>query len=265
MPDAVSITYKGKPLAELERLIDARITELGESAKDAVVATAINTLGSLRTLTRKAKAGAKHKHVQVEPVASLVPSITRKGGKRQPCLRNPAGQRIDKPPLRVVWAKRWTQGVRVSALHVFKVTPEWPRFPAYYCVAPSAELALKEERARADRRIKRRGGLARNLFAVAMGAISTRNPALEGGTQAQSLPKKFLRTSQGSVGGAYAVKIRDMLDYAALALSGGRQAIDLAMMKAANKTAGLIQQRLKQSGDLSQRFPTPFPEIKRRR
>lgn len=49
----------GRPVQELARLIERRGRILGESAKDAVVATAIDVLKSVRTATREKRPGRK--------------------------------------------------------------------------------------------------------------------------------------------------------------------------------------------------------------
>ena len=56
MPSAVTInpTYaNGRPLAVLEKLINRRLEILRQSRKDAVVATAITVLKSIRARTKR--------------------------------------------------------------------------------------------------------------------------------------------------------------------------------------------------------------------
>lgn len=264
MIGGVDITYAGdKPIAELERLIDVRMRRLGETAKDATVATAIDVLRSLRALTRKAKESRKPK-ATIEERSQYIPSMQSQGGRKVPCLRLRGGDRV-KPGLPLVWDKEYTTGFPIAQLHVYLVTPELPRFRPYLCVAPSASIALQKETARARRRIKARGGLARNMFSLAMGAISTRGGTMEGAASAQSIAQKYLKVRQGEAGETYSLEIRDQLDYALLALNGGKSAVDTAMMRSANKIAGMVKKALEARGDLAQDFETPFPEVKRRR
>lgn len=264
MDTGVTITYgDSKPLSELERLIDLRIRRLGETARDSTVATAIDVLRSLRALTRRAKESRRPK-ATIEERSQYIPSIQSLGGRRIPCLRTRGGERVE-PGLPLVWDKEFTGGFPLSALHVYLVTPELPRFRPYLCVAPSAGVARRKETARARKRIKARGGLARNMFSLAMGSISTRGNAMEGGTGVQALAQKYLEIRKGKSGDAYSLEIHDRLDYAVPALKGGKGAIDTAMMRAANKIAGMVKRKLALRGDLAQDLDTPFPDVKRRR
>ena len=69
----------------------------------------------------------------------------------------------------------------------------------------------------------------------------------------------------GGFGKGFELTIHDKLGYSVAALRGGRSAVDVALMKAANKIAGRITQHLKAHGNLDEAVPTPFPEVKRRR
>lgn len=51
-------TFAGGGMEKLQQLIDARMRELNETAKDAVVATAITALQSIRKQTAKFKGKA---------------------------------------------------------------------------------------------------------------------------------------------------------------------------------------------------------------
>lgn len=263
MNSGVTITYgDSKPLSELERLIDLRVRRLGEAASDSAVATAIDVMRSLRALTRRAKESRKP-NATVELRSQYIPSIHIDGNRKIPCLRTPGGERV-KPGMPVVWDAAFTRGYPVTALHVYYVSPELPRLRPYLCVAPSAEIALQKETARARGRIKSRGGLARNIYSLAMGSISTRGNAMEGAADAQSLAQKYLGIKQGKSGDAYSLEIHDRLNYAILALKGGKAAVDTALMRAANKINGMIKQKLALRGDLAQDLDTPFPDVKRR-
>ena len=54
----MSVDWGGRPLKELERLIDKRIRQLGETAEDALFATANTFLRSIRPLVKVAKVSA---------------------------------------------------------------------------------------------------------------------------------------------------------------------------------------------------------------
>lgn len=48
----MSVDWGGRPLAELQRLMEKRTRQLKETPRDATIATAITVLRSLRPLTR---------------------------------------------------------------------------------------------------------------------------------------------------------------------------------------------------------------------
>jgi hypothetical protein len=58
----VDMTYNGKPVEVLMQLIDKRRKILGELGRDAVIATAITVLKSLRAQTKRFKGKLKIKH-----------------------------------------------------------------------------------------------------------------------------------------------------------------------------------------------------------
>lgn len=255
----------GRPLAELRRLVQRRQLWLGESAKDAVVATAIDALVSLRSLTRRAKPGRVGKP-RVTPSA-LVPSFT---GGRNPrrCLRvaGKAGGRNRAAKYggkeRVKWLT--PKSVKAADLRAFLVGTEHKAVKPYLVVAESAAAAAAFERRAAGHRVRRFGGLAKWAFGVAMRALSTRNVSdgVNAETDAAASRLSEVRKYKDGSGG-YAVRVIDGLAYAADALRGGTGAVDLALMRAANKIAGRLAHRF---GDaLGPDFSTPFPEVKRRR
>ena len=57
--------------------------------------------------------------------------------------------------------------------------------------------------------------------------------------------------------------VESEIDYATEALKKGPQSIDVAMMRAANKTAGILNKCAGQN--LKDEIVTPFPEVKQRR
>ena len=61
----VMTDWRGRPMEELTKLIQKRVRTLHENARDAVVATAIDVVRSLRALTRKAPKKANDKSFTV--------------------------------------------------------------------------------------------------------------------------------------------------------------------------------------------------------
>ena len=96
-----------------------------------------------------------------------------------------------------------------------------------------------------------------------MAKLSTRNDPLIGSSISRSLAGTYSLVTKSGAGEEFAVTVLDALDYAALALKGGRPAVDLAMKKAANKISGMIRHSV--YCPLDHDVGTPFPEIVRSR
>lgn len=247
----------GRPLSALADLIGRRMKWMRESAKDAVVATAIDALVSLRALTRRARRPGRPK---VMAAPGVRPSF--EGGRRRPrrVLRQ-GGARYE-AGTRVKWLV--PAGAKSRDLHVFVVTPEHSAVRAYLVVAPSMERAAEFERGVAERRIRAYGGLAKWALGSAMRGLSTRNAAADVSAEAEAAGARLSSVVRlKGADGAYAVRVTDEARHAVAALRGGEGAVDVALMKAANKIAGRLAHRF---GDaLGSDFSAPFPEVRRRR
>lgn len=250
-------TSDGRPLSALADLIGMRMKWMRESAKDAVVATAIDALVSLRALTRRAR---RAKRAKVVAVTGLRPSF--EGGRSRPrrVLRQGGAKYV--PATRVKWL--CPSGAKSRDLRVFRVVPEHEAVRPYLVVAQSAERAAEFERRAAAQRIRRFGGLARWTLGAAMRGLSTRNAAPDVSAEAEAAGARLAKVGRfAGADGAYAVRVEDVARHAVSALRGGEGAVDVALMKAANKIAGRLAHRF---GDaLGPDFSTPFPEVRRRR
>ena len=252
----------GTTLEKVSELIEQRSRVLRERTKDAVIATAINVLVSLRAATKSAKANRKVKPV-VRDDGSVYPSWTNDGPRRVLRLgtygQKPRGPIWNPNGLRVRWL---TGRLKDRSLRVFRVTPENTAVQPYYVIAPDKKTAENFERKAAAHRIERFGNLAKWALGVAMNKISTR---LVG----SKLSITNVQDSGGFASGSFVVEVIDALDYAIAALKGGETDITLAFQKAANKTAGRMMRYM---ADLGTNFfsrvesiETPFPEVKRKR
>ena len=61
----------------------------------------------------------------------------------------------------------------------------------------------------------------------------------------------------------YTITVVDEVDYGTDALKSGKAGVDLAIMKAANKTAGMLNHIA--GRDFKEHIETPFPDVKARR
>lgn len=78
--------------------------------------------------------------------------------------------------------------------------------------------------------------------------------------KAQELTK-VVRSGNGS---NFSIQADDLLDYAKLALKGGDSAINLAIMKATNKIASVINKKCEKLL-LFEKIDIPFPEVKQKK
>ena len=246
-----------RPLSALTDLLQARQKWLKESAKDAVIATAIDVMVSLRALTRSAKNKRSSRPVVVRR-ADLDASYY--GGRRSPrrTLRTAGGARF--AAKRVKW---FSHGIKDADLKVYLVKPEHAQVKPYLVVAENVSRAKEFERKASVRRMRQYGNLAKWAFGVSMNKLSTRNVHDNVTGEARQAGSRLSFVWKGGDDRVYEVAMSDRLDYAADALRGGIGAVDMACMKTANKVAGRLMHRF---GDmLGPDFRTPFPEVMRAR
>lgn len=259
---SVKVTYADvQPLSVLSDLIRKRREILGESAKDAVVATAIDALVSIRAATQSA-AGKKKTQPKVEDTGWYG---SYSASEKRPCFRAGVGKyapRVNVDTKRVRWL---TKGVRPENQHVYRVTPEHMKVAPYYVVCASPQIANDFEQKAAGHRITGYGDLAKHALGVAMSKISTRNVGSKAGVKARLAASKLaIAASSELADGGYSVIVGDDLDYGVAALKGGKAVITLALKKAANKIAGRLAKEVA-GRPLADKISTPFPEVRRRK
>lgn len=233
-------TFDGKPLSVLTDLLAERQRILGESAQDAVIATGIDALVSLRALTKVAP--------------KRIPKADVRFGESEPKYITGTNGKASGQLFRRTVVKRWRHGRQVQLV-------KWQRVDG---VAKNRRASAKELSAAWQTwgKINQRG-LAKAALGIAMKSISTRNAA-------DSVTPRALRLAQANVavrkygnGDMFTLEIRDSLNYASLALKGGPAAVDLALQRAANKIAGRLSKVAERK--LGEKIPTPFPEVRQRR
>lgn len=246
----VSVTmnanYDGQPLTVLADLIKERQRILGESAEDAVIATGIDALISLRALTRIAKA--------------MIPKSDVRFGREKPkWIMATRGRNAGKPLRRVV-VGRWRNGVKKNATH-------WQPASSYSFTKrgkPKVKHATAEERTAAWNRWGRitNRGLAKRVLGLAMKQLSTRNVDL-GAANARlaRIAQANVRVYKTGSADRFALDIRDSLGYALAALKGGSASVDLALQRAANKIAGRLCKASEKKFGV--KVETPFPEVRK--
>ena len=233
-------TFDGKPLSVLTDLLAERQRILGESVQDAVVATGIDALVSLRALTKIAP--------------KRIPKADVRFGETEPKYITGTKGKATGQLFRRTLVKRWRNGRQVQLV-------KWQRVDG---IAKNRRASAKELSAawQAWGKINQRG-LAKAALGIAMKSISTRNAADSVTPRALRLAHANVSVRKNGYGNMFRLVIHDSLDYAALALKGGPAAVNLALQRAANKIAGRLSKVAEKR--LGEKIPTPFPEVLQRR
>lgn len=269
----MSVDWGGRPLSELQRLMERRARQLKETPRDACIATAITVLRSLRPLTKVYK-GKKvlvtrnaARGIGFVREANMLTSYT-KGGKR--CIRigNLRGNRVELPntvQLVAPGERAW------RTARVYRVTldaekhAKWPKQPQSYFVVAESDAAVKSYLQKRYTRIARKWmGTAQYAMKLAQQQVSSRHVAdpARMGALARKVAGANLRVRSFGGDSEWTVQIEDRLAYAAEAFKRS-DAVEYAMAKAANSIAGMLRRRSKDILDPS--LATPFPEIAQHR
>ena len=245
----MSADYDGRPLKVLGELIEERKRILGESAQDAVIATGIDALVSLRALTTVAKQYIPRSDVRWgESNPKYITGTRTQNGlpmRRVVYSRYSGGQKKNKVGWQPLEVKYKGKGLkrRESQPHATRsdLRNAWKRFGA----------------------IKNRG-LAKRVLGVAMNKLSTRQvPLGPARAKVRRIAESNVFIDKTGTFENYGIEIQDTLGYALAALKGGMSSVNTALEKAANKIAGrLCKVAEKKFGE---RIETPFPEVKNRR
>ena len=258
----------GRTLHEFAKLLEARQKYLNESTEDACAAIAIDALKSIRAATRVATDKSVEKGVKVEQVASLYPSFKSVGKKKIFCLRYKGSKKEYKGGARIVETER---NGNVTDYGVFSFNLETDKASInYLIVSPNAERA--KERAK---KIQRRAGmmfagLARRALTILMMKTATikdndgDSVSSDVSNKANELTQRVETKSGNMLNATYSLLLEDNLDYASGAVKGGESGVNLALQKAMNKVASVINHKCEKLL-MFEKLETPFPEVKQRK
>ena len=265
----ISATWHGKGLDALQKVLQDRMKYMHETARESVAAMMITTLQSLRTMTKVAKLSSIKVTVQAEE--SLRLGWETKGGKKKPCLRVAGSGQKYSGAERFVLAQVPTKSAQ-KTWQVYRFTDTLsPKRTTYLIAAPSAASAKAKAKAIVRSRQIRFAGLAKRALGVLMMKTGTKrvNDAVPQrvNTKAREVTDTREIVAKSQNGGKYALVVADNLRYAVVAIKGGRQMVDMAAKKAANKTTAVINRQISKHGGLlsPRKLPTPFPELTRKR
>ena len=274
---SVVVTWgENKPVEELNRLIDERIRQMGDSAKDAMFAAAHTVIRSLLPLVRVAKVNKTTLAKSYElKDTGLVMGLCREdgvGGKRKYRPHHPyqGDYRKDIRPICL-----WGGGIARERVRVYQITPRygsgrktWAKNlhkGCWYLAACSEATARKyAEDTLMKRAIKKFAGLARASVLMMRKAVAMAGgdpmPADERVADFQYVVKEIAYANVQSAGDQHSLEVTNKLSYARSALQD-RNALEYAIAKAANSLAGYLRSK---AGDvLDPAIATPFPEIAR--
>lgn len=243
----------GCTMEKLSEMIRMRSAELKETSADAVVATAINVLKSLRAATPLAKKTGEKIKIEQSPA---VVGWTSEGGRPRRVAR------IGKMKLNVRnWAGSYVKGAQTR---VWRVTDQL-KGESYYAMG-NTEAAVRERAAkRARARIEYSRGLAKTTISIAMARTSTKSkPQFDcAGARPRKVASDSARVTvrQDFNTGSGGVSVLDDLAYSSEALKNAT--LETAMQKAANSTAGMLN-RIFENRGFEKRIETPFPEVARK-
>lgn len=232
-----------------------------------MTAITIQTLKSLRADAIKSKGKATNVSedaegdmaIRVELVPNWVVGFKTVGKIVKPCIRN--GIKGEVVNVKVWWQVP-VDKTRLDA-RVYRVTLSegrsiaWPKSKKVaYMVASSLKSALEITKKRYGKIVKRYSGLAKDAWSRAMMLASDRPASFVTGDKAKSVltdnvvVTKDLNTSSFiASSGSYSITVEDNLRYAEKAQKSGANAVNLAMQKACNSTAGYINNFMQKNGN----------------
>ena len=262
-------------LGTLEKLGEAialRESELGEMTSDAVIATSINILRSLKARTLDAGEDPEPIMFRTYKLGEVAGWYGGKGGGPRRRVARQGG--LHGPRLQGVYPVNLMYGLKGPG-EVWQITLKNPNVPwkrtknkgRYVLLAPNSTVALRYAADRVRRLLKKEHGMAKYALSIAQHALSTRGDRAERPKSANAfkiaydaaqLQVKSTGYGEGSVG----VSFLDDLRYSGAA-AGGDGALQNAIQLAVNSTVGRINANLRDHFS-TRRYPTPFPEAKKK-
>ena len=262
-------TTDGRTMKAFQDTINQRMKYLNQTARQSIIATAIDVLKSIRTSTRVAKKSSVN--VNVIRDGSLYASVTKQGKTPEFCLR------VKGTNQRYVSNETVIRDGKLGKISkVFRYTNTTPKMTVkernYIIIANTLSEAKAIARKIALSPIIRYSGLAKRAIGILMhktaSSFSESNEKV--GTNVRKVAysmtacKELVKESES--GGTYTLDLTDNLRYAIDAVIGGRAGVNTAFKKALNKIVGNINHRIKGSDFWGNgKIETPFPEIMKAR
>lgn len=262
-PVKITASYaNGKTLDEFSRVISKRSKYLNETAFQSIHAMAVETLKSIRSMTRVARKSSIK--ISLKPRQDLQFSYYYDASHPKMCLRSLNRRYNPAPNEKIRFSS--CRGHGRDSVKVFEFIDDAPKETIKYLIAaPSQAIAKKDAQKIVASRLLRYAGLAKRAISALMIKTNNRGPSdpvpphvYAKANEVTFASNKIASNSDGS--GKYTLTCLDNLRYAVRAIKGGQASVDLALKRAANKSIGLIHHKCKDlllPGELK----TPFPEI----
>ena len=255
-------------LDKFSQILAARMKYLNETAKQSSAACMIDTLKSLRPVTRVFKKSSIKVKLQVNN--NLYPSFTKESGKARPALRVKGSKTQYKGDEKVIWPMVITKNCVV-----YNFTDEYSKHAKkYLIVANTLSDAKKKAKDIVYNRAVRYEKLARSALGVSMhkvGDLSNVSDVVNARVKQKSndltLVSESIQENKGSEDGTYTLTVLDKLNYALDAIKGGRAGVNTALKKSMNKIVSVINRKTNARDFFGDKIKleTPFPELRKRK
>lgn len=274
----ITCTWSGRPLEDLSKLISLRVRTIKDTTENAVCATAVTALKSIRAMTRVAHAQrVKDRDIKiVDRTSDLVPGwknrrrVIRKHGQHgQYFLGMPKNMKGS------LGGTKWLVGAYMKGenprVYWARYTPPWANDDGYtnglavgFFVAMSEADVRDWMRSHIRKRVRKHAKLAKNAISIAIGKIASMHERLDGSREAREAAGQFALVQKEVGPNYYGINFVDGLGYSLKAVKGGQSGVDLALKKAANLMASRIWMYAEKMGMKNMELRVPFPEIKRK-
>lgn len=252
---------KGESLDRISQVIQRRQEVLHETTQQTCTAFAMQVLRSLRADTKvsKGKPNVSEKlngdlSISVQQSLTYVVGFKTVGKKKKvPCVRIGSihGKRIDLP---ISFGKL----TDYKKQKIYKVTLSqnrskiWLTPATRYIVADNLKQAIQMTEQKWGKVVKKYSGLGKNAWTKAMMMVGDKFGQV-GGFHNKVINEnvhvdKNLNGNILASDGQYSITVSDELNYATIAQKSGTQALNIAMMKAANSINGRINNYLNKTG-----------------
>ena len=278
----IDINAQGQSIDALQNLVAQRVAVMGETTSQAVTATAINLLKSVRAATRVVdvkKATTDGFFVRLCPQMTAGFYGTKGIRKGRRGIRTRGGHHME--GVRVINLlgdyQRGEKANVYTVIYRYNISGhnvENTQHERQYVIASHESQVCEWAGKWFKKKVEQFAGMAKwnigqamSKIAVAGGAGESAKVAVKAAAKKVGLANlKVEVEDSGYDQGRFSIHVADTLDYAGDALKGGAAMMNEFVQKAANRTAGIIQNWINRKGAdfFSTKIPkieTPFPEL----